>query len=159
MTDIQTPGRGPDLALLREAGGVPTVPLRVQLAALWAATMLLFAYGDIFTLFRSDVLADIAAGEVSGIPIGQPFLLAASVYVAVPAAMVFLSLVMPPALGRWTHVVLASLYAVTIAVSMIGEGWAYYLFLSTLEIGLLALVVHHAWSWHRSAAPSRGSRA
>ena len=151
-TRVPTPGQPTGPGPLRDEPGGPrsTVPVRAKLAALWAATMMLFAHGDLFALFRRDVLEGITNGEVGGFSVGQPFLLATSVYVAIPALMVFLCLVMPPTVGRWTNVVLGSVYAITIAVSMIGEGWAYYLFLSVLEIGLLALIVRYAWSGSRA---------
>jgi hypothetical protein len=31
-----------------------TVPVKLKLAALWVATMFLFAYGDLFTMYRAD---------------------------------------------------------------------------------------------------------
>jgi hypothetical protein len=160
-TPVPTPGQVPGPGPLGDEAGRPAseVPVRAKLAALWAATMLLFAYGDLFALFRRDVIDDITNGEVGGFSVGQPFLLATSAYVAIPALMVFLCLVMTPTVGRWTNIVLGSVYAVTVALSMIGEGWAYYLFLSVLEIGLLALIVRYAWSWSRPAGPSHGPRA
>ena len=42
------------------------VPVRLEIAALWVATMLLFAYGDILVVYRADTLKDItAAGRTS----------------------------------------------------------------------------------------------
>jgi len=160
-TRVPAPGEVPGFGSPRNGARGPSsaVPVRAKLAALWASTMLLFAYGDLFALFRRDVIDDITNGEVGGFSVDQPFLLATSVYVAIPALMVFLCLVMGPTVGRWTNVVLGSVYVVTIAVSAIGERWAYYLFLSVLEIGLLALVVRYAWSWSQPAGQSQDSRA
>jgi hypothetical protein len=135
------------------------VPVRAKLAALWTATTLLFAYGDILGLFRRDVIEGISNGEVGGFSVDQQFLIAASAYVAVPALMVFLCLVMAPTVGRWTNLVLGSVYAITVAITAVGEEWGYYFFLSALEIGLLALVVRYAWSWSERAAVSPGSPA
>jgi hypothetical protein len=126
--------------------------VRAKLATLWAATMLLFAYGDLFGLFRADLIEDVSNGEVGGFSVDQTFLLATSVYVAIPSLMVFLCLVLRPAVTRWTNLVLGPVYAASIAASMIGEEWAYYLFLSALEIGLLALVVRYAWTWRTAAS-------
>jgi len=47
------------------------VPLRLKLSALWAATMFLFAYGDIFTGYRSGVVEDLRHGELGGFEVNQ----------------------------------------------------------------------------------------
>ncbi|HTF40772.1 MAG TPA: DUF6326 family protein [Propionibacteriaceae bacterium] len=127
------------------------VPVRLKLSALWASMMFLFAYGDIFGGFRADVIEDLRAGELGGFEVNQAFLLATSIYVAIPSLMVFLSLVLRPALNRWTNLVLAAVYAVTIALSVIGEGWAYFVFLSVLEVALAVLIAWHAWRWPRTS--------
>src|SRR5919197_1265216 len=128
------------------------VNVRLKIAALWAATLFLFAYGDIFGFFRPGTLQDVIAGKVAGIQVSQGFLLATSVYIAIPSAMVFLALVLSPAINRWTNIVLAGLYAVSVVLLSIGETWAYYYFLSAAEAILLGLIVWYAW---RSPAPRR----
>ncbi|HEV7212007.1 MAG TPA: hypothetical protein VGN47_09890 [Blastococcus sp.] len=57
-------------------------------------------------------------------------------------------------MNRWTNIVLGGVYAVTILAAAIGEGWGYYIFLSTLETALAALIVRYAWTWPRHAAPT-----
>ena len=89
------------------------------------------------------------SGEISGIEITQVFLLAVSVYIAIASVMIFLSLVLRPTVCRWTNIVLAILYSVSIVASAIGETDAYYLFLSTAEIAMLLLIVRYAWTWPR----------
>ena len=128
-----------------------SVPLRLKLSALWASTMFLFAYGDIFTGYRTDIIEDLRTGELGGFDVNQAFLLATSVYVAIPSLMVFLSLVLRPAVNRRTNIVLGSVYAVTIALSVIGEGWAYFVFLSVVEVALVMLIVWYAWRWPEQA--------
>lgn len=87
------------------------------------------------------------SGEVSGIKITRAFVLGASIYIAVASVMVFLSLVLRPGVSRWTNIVLPILFVVSIAVSVIGETWAYFIFLSIAEIGLLLLIIWYAWTW------------
>jgi hypothetical protein len=64
-------------------------------------------------------------------------------------AMLFLSLILRPAVNRWTNIVLPSLYVVSIVASAIGETSAYYWFLSITESALLLLIVWYAWTWPR----------
>jgi hypothetical protein len=108
--------------------------------------LLIFAYVDLFGLFRSDVRADIEAGKIAAFTIGQGYLLGATVYVVIAALMVFLSLVVPVKVMRVANIVLAVLYAVTIAGSAIGE-WNYFILGSLTEAALLAGVVYYAWTW------------
>ena len=91
-------------------------------------------------------------GEISGIEITQVFLFGVSVYIAIASVMVYLSLVLRPGVSRWTNIVLAVLYIVSIVISAIGDTAAYFLFLSAVESMLLLLVIWHAWRWPRPEA-------
>jgi Family of unknown function (DUF6326) len=124
------------------------VGVRLKISALWVTMLFLFAYGDIFGFFAPGHIEEIMAGEISGIEITEGFLLTISVYIAIASAMVFLTLVLKPNAARWTNVVLAILYIVSIVAAAIGES-AYYLFLSAAEIAALVLIVRYAWSWPR----------
>ena len=67
--------------------------------------------------------------------------------------MVFLSLVLRAAVSRWTNIVLPVLFIVSIVVSVIGETWVYFIFLSIAEIALLLLIIWYAWTWPSQAGP------
>jgi hypothetical protein len=123
------------------------VGVRLKISSLWIAMLFLFAYGDIFGFFKPGQISDVISGEVSGIKITQAFLLGASIYIAVASLMVFLSLALKPRVSRWTNIVLPVLFIVSIVVSVMGETWAYFIFLSISEIGLLLLIIWYAWRW------------
>jgi hypothetical protein len=53
--------------------------------------------------------------------------------------------------NRWTNVILGSVYAHTIVLSVIGEGWAYYIGVSVLEVVLVLLIVRYTWKWREQA--------
>ena len=142
------PGNAGTLAL----EDVP-VPVRLKLAALWTATMFLFAYGDIFTVYRAEKVMEILHGKIAGFEVTGAFLLATSVYVATPSVMVFLSLALRPRVSRWMNIAVGAIYALTIIASAIGEGAGYSIFLSALEIALVLLIVRLAWNWPRGPAP------
>jgi hypothetical protein len=125
------------------------VPVKLKLSALWTATLFLFAYGDIFTVYRAEKVREILGGEIGGIEVTEAFLLAASVYVAIPSLMVFLSLVLRPGVSRRANVVVGVVYALTIIASAIGEGSAYSIFLTVLEVALVLLIAWLAWTWPR----------
>jgi len=135
---------------------------RIKISALWTAMLFLFVCVDLFSLYRSDVRADIEAGKIAAFTIGQGYLLGVMVYVLVPSLMVFLSLVLPLRVTRMANIVVAVVYAVTVAGSAIGE-WNYFILGSLAEAVLLAGVVYYAWTWPKAhdavAAPSDQSGA
>ena len=133
--------------------------VRFKISALWIAMLFLFAYGDIFGFFRRGVIEDVLAGEISGVEINQLFLFAVSAYIAIAGVMVYLTLVLKPKVSRVTNIVLPVLYIISIVASAIGEGWAYYIFLSVGECVLLLLVVWHAWTWPREPSATSASSA
>ena len=123
------------------------IPVKLKLSALWAATLFLYAYGDIFGFFRTDVIESVKAGKIAGFQINQVFLLAVSIYILIPSAMVFLALVLKPEVNRWANLIISVAYFATIVLSAIGETWAYYIFLSLAESVLTLLIAWHAWKW------------
>jgi hypothetical protein len=123
---------------------------RIKIAALWASMLFIYAYVDLFSLYRADVRADIEAGEIFAFTIGQGFLLGVTIYVAIPSLMVFLSLVLSARVTRMANIVVAVLYAVTIAGGAIGESNYYYILGSLIEAALLAGVVYYAWTWPKA---------
>jgi hypothetical protein len=124
------------------------VNVRVKIAAAWTSTMFVFAYVDLFGLYRADVRKELDAGTIGGFAVGQPFLLATLAFVAVPSLMVLLALVLPPRLNRITNIALACAYTAAIIASAIGE-WHYYLLGSAVELALLAAVAYWSWTWPR----------
>ena len=135
---------------------------RIKIAALWASMMFVFVCVDLFSLYRGDVRADIEAGKIAAFTIGQGYLLGVTIYVVVPSLILFLSLVLPVRAMRMANIVLAVLYALTIAGSAVGE-WNYFILGSLTEAALLACIAYYAWTWpkvtHAVAAPSDQSRA
>lgn len=124
--------------------------VRVKISALWTAMLFVFAYVDLFSLYRPDFRADIEAGEVSGFQIGEGFLLATTLYIVIPSLMVFGSLVLRPGVNRIVNTVLGTAYALTIIAGAFGE-WSYYVLGSAVEVALLGGIVYYAWTWPRLA--------
>jgi hypothetical protein len=127
-----------------------TVDTRLKIAALWIATLFIFAYVDLFSLYRPDVRADLEAGRLSAFDVSQTFLFFTTLYIIFPSLMIYLTLVMPRGVNRVLNVALAAVYAVTIVGSAVGE-WGYFVLGSAAEAVLLGVVVYHAWTWRESA--------
>jgi hypothetical protein len=139
-----------------------SVSPRIKISALWTAMLFIFVCVDLFSLYRNDVRADIEAGKIAAFSIGQGYLLGVMIYVLVPSLMVFLSLVLAPRVTRMANIVVAVVYAVTVAGSAVGE-WNYFILGSLAEAVLLAGVVYYAWTWPKAGeahtAPSAQGRA
>lgn len=136
---------------------------RIKIAALWTSMLFIFAYVDLFSLYRDDVRADIEAGKMFAFTIGQGFLFGVTTYIAIPSLMLFLSLILSVGVTRRANIVVAALYAVTVAGSAIGESNYYYILGSLTEAALLAGVVYYAWTWPKATdtvtAPADQPRA
>ena len=122
------------------------VNVRIKLSALWTAMLFVFAYVDIFSLYRPDFRADIEAGQISGFTVGQSFLVGTTIYVLIPSLMVFAALVLRPKVNRIANITLSAVYSLTIVVGAIGE-WNYYILGSAVEVALLASIGYYAWTW------------
>jgi hypothetical protein len=134
-----------------------TVNVRIKISALWTAMLFVFAYVDIFGLYRADIRSDLEAGEVGGFTVNQAFLAGTTAYIVLPSLIVFGALVLQPRVNRIANIALGAVYALTIVAGAVGE-WGYYILGSALEIALLAAVVYYAWTWPRiSAATSSGA--
>jgi hypothetical protein len=125
------------------------VNVRIKLSALWASMLFVFAYVDLFSLYRPDFRAAIEAGEISGFTINQWFLLGATIYTIIPSLMVVGALVLSPRVNRIVNIALGSVYALTIVAGAIGE-WHYYVLGSAIEVALLAAIVYFAWTWPKA---------
>jgi hypothetical protein len=123
-------------------------PVRIKLSALWTSMLFVFAYVDLFSLYRPDIRADLEAGEIGGIAVGQAFLVGTTAYIVLPSLMVFGALVLPPRINRIANIGLGFVYAATIVAGAIGE-WTYYVLGSAIEVALLAAIVRYAWSSDR----------
>ena len=128
------------------------IPVKLKISALWAAVMFCYVYADFFMLHEPGRLAHMNAGILA--PFGRPtagIMLGVSVMMVIPSVMVFLSLVLPPSVNRWTNMALGSIYSVIILLTMIGAP-LFYLFFGTVEVILTAAIVRYGWTWPRIAS-------
>jgi Family of unknown function (DUF6326) len=126
------------------------VNIRVKISALWVSLLFIFAYGDIFVFYRSDLRGEIEAGKISGFTINQSFLVGITMYTVIPSLMVFLSLILRPRINRTANIIISIVYALTIMAAAIGE-WTYFLLASGIELAILATIIWFAWNWPRQS--------
>ena len=127
------------------------VHVKLKLSALWAAVMFCYIYGDYFGLYAPGKLAEMLAGKMEPLgPATQGVLVGVAIMMVVPSIMVFLSLVLPPALNRWANIVLGAAYTAIMLMTIPGA-WAFYILLGIIEVVLTALIVWYAWNWPKRA--------
>lgn len=126
-------------------------PVPLKLSALWASVMSCYIYGDFLGLYRPGDIKAILGGEGLLGPTSQGSLLAVAILIAVPAVMIFLSLALPPRLSRWLNMLVGALLTAIVLMTIPGS-WAFYIFLSVIEVVLQSLAVWYAWRWPRTAA-------
>ena len=129
------------------------VNVRIKLSALWTSMLFVFAYVDLFSLYRPDFRADVEAGEIGGFTVNQSFLLGTTAYVVIPSLMVFLSLILRPRVNRIANIALSVMYALTIIAAAIGE-WNFFILGSAIGVMLLAAIVYYTWTWPTEAPPT-----
>lgn len=114
--------------------------------------MFLYVYVDILVLYhKPGVIEDILAGTVWEFQITQTWATVALALMAIPIAMITLSVVLPARTNRVANLVVASLYIPVSAFNAVGESWTYYYAISIgLELAVLAAIVRYAWTWPRT---------
>lgn len=124
------------------------VPVKFKLFALWSSVTLCYLYGDYFELYVPRKTEGLVNGENM---LDSPMkLFLASVLLAIPAIMGFLSLIMKPALNRKVNIGLGVFYTLImllIAATSLTPWRAFYVFLAIVESALTAMVVRYAWKW------------
>ena len=124
----------------------PPIPVRLELAALWASLTFCYLYGDYFGLYKPGKLQHMLDGAGPMGPSSQGSLLFVALLLALPGLMVFLSLALPARTTRWLNIGLALFYAAFVALTMPGAWW-FYLAYSSIELLLCLLIIRIAWTW------------
>jgi Family of unknown function (DUF6326) len=144
VTTSASTRRGPDRTFIEHSVGV-----KVKLAGLWTAMMLLYVYADILSLFRPGQIAEIESGKMGPFDVSQSSLVIASLIVILPALMIALSLTLRASLNRPANLALGLLFTLVNVGNLLGESWVYYFLFGLLEIALALTIVATAWNWPR----------
>lgn len=117
--------------------------VQIKLAALWVAVMLTYLLGDVLRIYAGDY----KAGEVGGVAMSQAMWLGVAVVMAVPIAMLVLSLVLDRTLNQWVNVIAAiGLFAFNV-VGLPTYPGLYDKFLIVLGLALNGLTIWYAVRW------------
>jgi len=126
------------------------VNIKIILAGLWTSVTLCYLYGDYFELYTPGKAQDLV--NQSNLLDSPLKLLTASVVLAIPAVMVFLSLILKPVINRILNMVFGiffTLVMLLIGVSSFSEWYLFYVFLAAVECIITILIVWYAWKWKK----------
>ena len=119
--------------------------IRVRLSTLWVFMLLNYLYCDVLGLFDPTTPKNMT----------QDALLAASLLMEIPIAMVILSRVLRYRPNRWANILAGAFMAVVqVATLFVGTLPSYYAFFSAIEVACLLFIVWTAWRWAEPAPAS-----
>ena len=124
------------------------VNVRIKLSALWASVMFCYIYADYFDLMAPGTLKSMLEGQGPIGPSTPGTLLVASLVLAIPSVMIFLSVALTPILARWINVACGAVYTVIILNTMWSRG--FLIFYGFIEITFTLLVIWYAWRWPKT---------
>ncbi|OCA78587.1 hypothetical protein BBH99_21220 [Chryseobacterium contaminans] len=126
------------------------VNVKIILAGLWTSVTLCYLYGDYFELYTPGKAQGLVDGHnLLNSPLN---LLLAAVVLAIPAVMVFLSLILKPVINRILNIVVGiffTLIMLFIGISSFSEWYLFYVLLAAVECIITILIVVYAWKWKR----------
>ena len=110
--------------------------------------MFLYIYGDYFELYVPKKVEELLNGQNM---LDSPMKLFVTTFIlAIPALMIFLSLILNPKLTKWLNIgvgIFFTLFTLLVGISSMTEWRIFYVFLSFLESILTVIIVFKAWNW------------
>ena len=117
--------------------------IRLKLSALWVVLMLTYFLGDVLRIFSGDF----KAGELAGMKATQGMYLGIAAFLLIPIVMVFLSLVLPHRVNRWTNIIVPIVFFLFNLAGLPTYPSAYDKFLIIVGLLFNILTVWYAWKW------------
>ena len=125
-----------------------TIDIRIQLAFMWTSLMFCYIYCDYFELYTPVKISGIIDGTSM---LNDPWkLFAASVLLAIPSLMIYLSISLPLKINRLLNIgfgVFFALFLCLILTSLDFDWYKFYMMFAVIEIVLAALTARKAFLW------------
>ncbi|WP_455463955.1 DUF6326 family protein [Candidatus Hodarchaeum mangrovi] len=116
--------------------------IRIILGFTWVAVVLLYLYGDMFSVLQGHF----KLGEIDGKPLTEVMTLVMATIMSIPIIMIILTVTLDYPLSRWANIIVAVIYILFNLASIRGYPIyeKYTLFLSMI---INAVTVIYAWNW------------
>jgi signal transduction histidine kinase len=124
------------------------INVKIKLSALWASLTLCYLYGDYFELYVPKKVEGLVSG--ANMLDSPTKLFLAALLLAIPAVMVFLSIVLKPLLNKWLNIIFGiffTLFVALVGVASISSWRAFYVFLALIEVLITSTISVYAWNW------------
>lgn len=124
------------------------VNVKIKLSALWTTVTLCYLYGDYFELYVPKKVEGLIDGN--NLLDNPTKLFFAALLLAIPALMVFLSILLKASLNKWLNIyvgIFFTIIMVFVAASSFSPWRTFYVFLAILESIITSLIVFYAWNW------------
>ena len=126
------------------------LPTNLKLALLWASLMSLYIYNDYFSMYLPGTIENMKAGRIG--PLGEAtdgVFVGVSMLLAIPALMIVLSGVLPPAINRTLNIMFGLAYTAVEALTFVGSR-PFYQIVVAFEIAVTLTIVWSALRWPRA---------
>ncbi len=124
------------------------INVKIKLSALWTSVTLCYLYGDYFELYVPKKVEGLVGGD--NILDSPTKLLFASLLLAIPALMVFLSIILKPPVNKWLNIVFGIFFTIImllIALTSLTPWRSFYVFLAIIESVITSLIFWYACKW------------
>lgn len=116
--------------------------VKIILAFLWVATMLVYLLGDVMRIFAGDF----TPGEIEGKPAPKGMWEGAAAIMVIPIIMIVLTITLENPLNQWINVIVAIFFLLFNLAGIAGYK-AYDVFLLIISMVFNSIVVWYAWNW------------
>ena len=126
------------------------IHIRIKLSALWVAVMFCYIYGDYFELYVPQKVEGLLNGKNM---LDSPVkLLTATILLALPALLIFLTVMVKATVVRWLNIAIGlffTVFTLLVGLSSLSTWRMFYVLLSLLESVLTLVIVIVALGWKR----------
>jgi hypothetical protein len=119
-----------------------TLDVRIVLAAIWVALVLVYLYGDVLRIFSHDFPEVMDAKQIT-----KPMWLGISVLMSIPIIMILVSLMVDYPVNRWANIIAATFFFGFNLLGLPTYPSAYDKYLIVVGLVFNVLTVYYAWNW------------
>ena len=125
------------------------IDIKIKIAALWGAMMILYIYNDFFHLFVPGSIQHIQDGNMGPLVISQLTLFSCAAMMAVPVLIGLFTLLLSSKLVRVLNIVFGILYSVINLANFPGE-YIFYIFLGVIQLIFTIYITYLAFKWPKN---------
>lgn len=122
--------------------------MKVRLSTLWIFVMFNMVFADIVGFLNPGTLEEMMAMKPT-----QGMLLAFSILLEIPIAMIVLSRLLKHKANRWANIIAGALTILWVIGG--GNTSASYVFFATIEVACMVLIIGYAWKWTEQEKTTR----